>query len=334
VTEPPFALVTGPVVRELLRADLSGCLETVRNAYVEHHRGATVNPPSTFLRFPDRPDARIIALLASASGDQPVSGIKWIASFPANIARGLARASAVLVLNDAETGYPFACLEASLISAARTAASAALAAQTLVGARSARRLGVIGTGLIARTTWTFLDGLGWHFDEVVAFDSEPARAAAFVAELDRPGTARVAPTAQQCVTECDLVLFTTTAAQPYLHDPHLLAHGPVVLHLSLRDLAPPVILAARNVVDDVEHVLHAGTSVHLTAEREGNHAFIDASLAELLTGERTLSRDRAVVFSPFGLGMLDLAVGAWVYARARDAHRLLDVPNFFPAAGL
>ena len=74
------------------------------------------------------------------------SGIKWISSFPANRAGNLARASAVQILNDATTGYPLACIEASLISATRTAASAALAAEHMSPAPFEGTLSVIGTG--------------------------------------------------------------------------------------------------------------------------------------------------------------------------------------------
>src|SRR5215213_3164021 len=106
-------------------------MELVEATYRVHAEGDSVNPPSYFLRFPDRPTARIIALPASIGGSVRVDGLKWVSSFPENVASGIPRASAVLILNDHDTGYPIACLESSIISATRTAASAALAADWL-----------------------------------------------------------------------------------------------------------------------------------------------------------------------------------------------------------
>ena len=141
-----------------------------------------MNPPSYFLRFPDRPSSRIIALPASLGGSNPVDGLKWISSFPENVAAGIPRASAVLILNDHDTGYPFALLESSIISATRTAASAALAADRLSsGAARPTRVGIIGTGLIARYIHAFLAGSGWTFDEVGVYDLSVDSAAGFPA---------------------------------------------------------------------------------------------------------------------------------------------------------
>ncbi|WP_369904262.1 hypothetical protein [Amycolatopsis sp. CA-126428] len=67
-----------------------------------------------------------VALPGYLGGSVGKIGVKWIAGFPDDVSAGKPRASAVLLLNDYATGRPVACLEAAGISAARTAASAAL----------------------------------------------------------------------------------------------------------------------------------------------------------------------------------------------------------------
>ena len=86
-----------------------------------------------------------------------------------------------------------------------------------------------------------------------------------------------------------------------------------MLHVSLRDLSPEIILGSTNIVDDVEHCLKADTSPHLAEQRLGNRDFVDGTLADVMDGRVALPADRPVVFSPFGLGVLDLAVGKHVY---------------------
>src|SRR5258707_11153814 len=115
-----FSVITGPTISRLLNEDLQSCVDVVREAYLAHSQGLTVNPQSTILRLRTRTNARIIALPAHLEAPWRVSGIKWIASYPDNIGQGLPRASAVLILNGDDNGYPFACMEGSIISAART----------------------------------------------------------------------------------------------------------------------------------------------------------------------------------------------------------------------
>jgi ornithine cyclodeaminase len=116
-------------------------------------------------------------------------------------------------------------------------------------------------------------------------------------------------------------------------DSQLLAHAPVVLNLSLRDLAPGLLLEAQNVVDDVDHCLRAQTSPHLAEQESGSRDFVTGTLVDVLSGRVVLDPRRTVIFSPFGLGVLDLAVGWQVYQTAGLQGNLLDVPEFFGASG-
>lgn len=333
IAVPPFAVIPGAQVRQALQGREKQIVELVEATYRLHGAGDSVNPPSYFLRYPDRPSARTIALPASLGGQVGVDGLKWISSFPENVSAGLPRASAVLILNDHDTGYPFACLESSIISATRTAASAALAADRLSrGRRRPVRVGFFGTGLIARYIHTFLEGTGWSFDEIGVHDLSADSAAGFRGYLEQSGTAgRITAhdSAEQLIRSSDLVVFATVAGQPHVSDLSWFEHAPLVLHVSLRDLAPEVVLGSTNIVDDVEHCLKAGTSPHLAEQLTGNRDFLHGTLDDVLAGRVTVRADRPLVFSPFGLGVLDLAVGKYVHDEVRRSGELHVVGDFF-----
>jgi N-[(2S)-2-amino-2-carboxyethyl]-L-glutamate dehydrogenase len=328
-----FSIINGKTVFDIIHAHRDECVGIVRDAYLAHADGRSVNPDSYFLRFPEKPDCRIIALPAYLGNGFDVAGLKWIASYPANIQRGFPRASAVLVLNNYETGYPFAILESSIISAARTAASAVLAADWLSGhSRRAHSLGIVGTGFIARYVYEFLVDTGWEIEEVRLHDLTPLESEKFrntACRLDRHRTVTVVPDVAQLVRACDLIVFTTVASAPHIADPALFEHNPLVLHISLRDLAPEILLRSQNVVDDVEHVMKANTSPHLAEQQTGDRSFVTGTLADIILGRRSVNRSRPIIFSPFGMGILDLAVGKWVYDQAVAAGQDMRLSDFF-----
>ncbi|MER6112068.1 2,3-diaminopropionate biosynthesis protein SbnB [Streptomyces hirsutus] len=332
-TVRPFAVISGAQVQQVLDGREKQIVELAESTYRLHGAGDSVNPPSYFLRFPDRPTSRIIALPASIGGHVRVDGVKWISSFPENVQAGIPRASAVLILNDQETGYPFACLESSIISATRTAASAVLAADRLSRDRPRpTRVGFFGTGLIARYIHTFLAGNGWSFDEIGVHDLSADSAAGFRRYLEQSGTTgriTVHHSAEDLIRDSDLVVFATVASEPHVSDPTWFSHNPVVLHVSLRDLAPEIVLASANIVDDVEHCLKADTSPHLAEQLTGNRDFLQGTLDDVMAGRVTVPADRPVVFSPFGLGVLDLAVGKYVYDETVRSGKLHVVDDFF-----
>jgi ornithine cyclodeaminase len=332
-TVPTFAVISGAQVQHVLRLHENEIIDLVEATYRLHGAGGTVNPPSYFLQFPDRPSARIIALPASIGGTLRVDGLKWVSSFPENVPAGIPRASAVLILNDHDTGYPFACLEASIISATRTAALAAAAADWLSRGRGRpARVGFFGTGLIARYIHTFLAAAGWTFDEIGVHDLSAGSADGFRGYLEQSGRTTkltVHGRPEQLIRSSDLVVFATVAAQPHVRDRAWFGHHPLVLHVSLRDLAPEILLDSANVVDDVEHCLKASTSPHLAEQLTGGRDFLDGTLNDVMAGRVAVPADRTVIFSPFGLGVLDLAVGTYVYDQVARAGELHVIGEFF-----
>lgn len=297
----------------------SELVEVVREAYLLHEAGDSSLPNSIFLRFPAEPQNRIIALPAYLKMNNGIAGIKWVSSFPHNINNGLDRASAVLILNSTRTGRPKAIMEGAIISAKRTAASACLAAQILQKRQNIESVGIIGCGLINFEIIRFLSKAFTSIKRFILYDNNPVRADNFRLKCREKFAAvevLVADNIERALGSSFLVTIATTTGTPHISELSVCQKGTVILHISLRDLSPEAILSCNNVVDDVEHVSRAQTSIHLAEELTGNRSFINGTIAGAINGNIILSDDKTTVFSPFGLGILDIAVGEWVFNRA------------------
>ncbi len=336
-----FFVVPGAAVSTVLAGAHKDVLRIVADTYIAHEQGLSVNPDSYFLRFPDKPNARVIALPSYLGGDVDTIGMKWIASFPDNIKEGLPRASATLLLNDYATGYPLACLEASTISAVRTVASAAVAASRLVTSAEPVRLAV---GRCRRhrphhprlpARGRYLHAAGVAVADVLVHDLDPTSAGHLSEHAATRFGVPVAIGTLDDALDRDLVVFATTAPTPYVSADTTLRPSQVLLITSLRDIAPElrdiapeVLLRSNNVVDDVDHCLKAQTSPHLAEQLTGGRDFITGTLGSLLRGEVTLDPAKPTVFSPFGLGILDLAVGHHVLGQAHLQGTAIEIPDF------
>lgn len=326
-------LLKGQEIASLLSGRELEIVDAVSRAYKVHAQGKSSLPHSTFLRFPDNDKNRIIALPAYLGDGFEVAGVKWISSFTGNLSKGMDRASAVLILNSTETGRPEAIMEASVISAKRTAASAALAAQALLSGREVQSVGMIGCGLINYETARFLRALFPGLKRLEIFDLSVDRARQFGNLCEEMFAEMVVAEAPQAIFRNNsLITFATTAIQPHVFDLSACAPGSVVLHTSLRDLAPEVILSCDNVVDDVDHVSRAQTSIHLAEQLSGDRSFIRCTLGDILLGRSPAVEDPAAitVFSPFGLGILDLAVGKLARDLSIEENRGAPINSFLP----
>ncbi len=326
-------LKAGDVADALAGQELA-IIEVVRRAYEDHIQGKSELPHSVFLRFPHDKRSRIIALPAYLGGTFDLAGIKWIGSFPGNHDHNLPRASAVLIFNSVETGLPEAIVEGSLISAARTAASAALGAGYLHADPAPTTVGCIGAGLINSEIIRFLLARYPGITNLVVCDTHEAQAHRFAQHWqDRAAlTVQVVAQPTDVLQRSLLVSFATTASEPHIADLSMCAPGSTLLHISLRDIAASAILQCDNIVDDIDHAVRAQTSLHLAAETVQHRDFIRCTLADITSGRAPARRspEDIVVFSPFGLGVLDLAVGQMVLEHAAAAGAGLAIDDFLP----
>src|SRR5215213_5571515 len=287
-------VLKGHDVLSLLTGRELELIEAVRMAYLTHAKGKSSLPLSTFLNFDEQPKNRIIALPAYLGGGFGMEKKKWIASFPGNLDQGMDRASAVIILNSQVTGRPVAFIEGSIISAKRTAASAALAAQTLHEGRSVETVGLLGCGVINYEIARFVLAACSGVERLLIYDTDEQRASRFrdkCGRLSEQVTVEVVKDRQALLRDAKLISFATTAIQPHITDLSECQPGSTILHISLRDLSPEVVLASDNVVDDVDHVCRAQTSVHLAEQLTGTRDFIRCTLADVLSGNAIQRKD-------------------------------------------
>jgi 2,3-diaminopropionate biosynthesis protein SbnB len=330
-------VLSGSEVFALLEGREAELIRTVRRAYEIHAAGNSYLPHSIFLRLPEDRN-RIIGLPAYLGEEAAIAGMKWVSSFPGNVERGLNRATAVIIINSLVTGRPDAMLEGSIISARRTAASAALSAQVLHGSRAVNSLGMIGCGLISFEIARFVTTALPSIKSLTIFDLSEQRASQFADHCRRllDITVNIAEDIDAVFRSSTLISFATTATTPYISDLSACLPGSTLMHISLRDITPEAMLQCVNVVDDIDHICRARTSVHLAEELHGSRDFIRCTLADIMRWHTTArdNPDDIVIFSPFGLGVLDLAVGKLVCELAHKQGIGKITKRFLPGSWL
>ncbi|NEQ66846.1 MAG: 2,3-diaminopropionate biosynthesis protein SbnB [Symploca sp. SIO2D2] len=308
-------------------------IEVVRQAYIAHARGESALPPSPFLRFANHPKNRIIAKPAYLGESFETAGIKWISSFPDNYQFGLLRASAVIILNSVKTGFAEAILEGSVISAKRTAASAALAARLLQSETQPESIGIIACGVINFEITRFLLAEFPTVKNLVIFDIDHERAVQYKSrcetDFETPNIT-IANDINTVLSSTSIISIATTETTPHIFEISACQPGTNILHISLRDFSPEVILSCDNIVDDVEHICSAQTSVHLAEQKINHRHFIRGSIGDILCG-KILAKptpSAITIFSPFGLGILDLAVAKLVHEWGIARNLGTVIPSF------
>jgi 2,3-diaminopropionate biosynthesis protein SbnB len=290
-----------------------------------HAKRDFVQPLKPYLRVDEKHGHiadRIIAMPAYVGGEDPVSGLKWIGSKHDNPSkRNAERASGLVILNDPESNYPIAVMEASLISGMRTAAVTVIGARRL--ARPGfRRVACLGCGVIARMQLTSLLEQFPDIDTLHLYDLNPDSLQRLAKEIKgRFGQVEVVPaqSAESAVRQGDVVVTATVADRPYI--PYeWLSKGTFVSNISIMDLHKEVFLKADKVVVDDWDQSNREKKVINQLVLEGNFSRekLHAELGEILIGGKPgrENEDEIIVLNPMGMAVEDIASAHEIYRKA------------------
>lgn len=267
---------------------------------------------------------RIIAMPSHIGGQDPVSGIKWIGSIHDNPSeRKIERASGVIILNDPETNYPIAVMEASLISSMRTAAVSVIAAQKLAK-KGFEALTIIGCGLIGdRQLQSMLEQFD-HIKQVYVFDQFEKASANFIEKWAeaRPDIHFVqATTAKEAVENGEVVITCTVTDKPYI-EYDWIQKGTFISNISIMDIKKDVFTQADKVlVDDWSQANREKKTINqLVLEGRFSREALHAELGELLTGAKPgrENDDEIILLNPMGMAIEDISSAYYIYKEAKQ----------------
>jgi ornithine cyclodeaminase/alanine dehydrogenase-like protein (mu-crystallin family) len=281
--------------------DATAAIDRVRDAFVRHHRGEWVMPSKVYLQSPPHGDFRA---MPARGGD--LAMLKWISSFPSNRDRGLPTVIGLLVVSDATTSEPRALLDAGAVTALRTGAVAAVAAEALAARRTP---GLIGCGVNGAWAARCLAAAG--FGPGVCHDADPGAAERLAAELGWRAGSRAEALACDvvtCVTPGHEIVVDAGDLRPGLHLNMLGADGPGKAEATVGAVASCALFC-----DEWDQASHGG---ELTGAVEAGLVARErvTDLGAVLVGEAPgrPGPDSVTLFDSTGLAIQDLAIAAAV----------------------
>jgi len=306
-------------VRELL--SMAACIAAMRDALTALSRGDAVQPLRTMVRLPD--GSGLLGLMPAYLGAPQSFGLKVVSVMPGNHGTAYDSHQGVVMLFGVEHGEPLAILDATSITAIRTAAASAAATDVLARA-DAGDLALIGSGTQARTHLEAMRAVR-PLRRVRVWSRTRARAERFASELGATAGVAIeaAATAADAVRGADLVCTTTAAREPVLRGewlaPGVHVNAVGACFATHRELDTEAVRRSRFYTDCRTSCIHeSGDFLLARADGAIGDDHLLGELGEVLLGAvpgRT-SDDDVTVYESLGVAAEDLAAAHAIHRRA------------------
>ncbi len=289
-------------------SDAVHCLDT--NDYAQ--------PIKPYLRYKDLQN-RIIAMPAYVGGDFNTSGIKWIASFPENIEKGIPRAHSIVILNDADTGEVDTVINAALLSIIRTTSVSGLMLSCFDKVRQMENitLGIIGFGPIGQAHLDMcMQTIDDKIKKVYLYDLKKINGK----DINEAYQDKIviADNWNDVYGNSDIFITCTVSKQPYI-DKQPKA-GSLILNVSLRDFKPNIYNHVKNsiIVDSWDEVCRENTDIEKIHKEYGLDKKDTHTLADVVCRNfvNDLTEETPIMFNPMGMGIFDIAIGNYYSRKA------------------
>ena len=304
---------------------MKACITLMRDALIALADGKAHQPLRTIIRPPDAEG--VMGLMPSyMSGEHAAYGLKAICVFPGNPAKGKDAHQGGVLLFSAETGELLAMMNASAITAIRTAAVSGVATDLLASA-DACNLAILGSGVQARSHLSAISEVrSIKRCRIASRHIEHARK--FVKEMQPDFSFPLEPveTVEDALKDSDLIATVTNTVEPIVRREWISPGA----HLNLvgssrpngREVDSETMAAASLFVDRRESTINeAGDYIFAAGDGVIGPDHIRAELGEVLKGEKPgrTSPQEITCFKSLGLAIEDLFAAEYLYRKAGES---------------
>ena len=301
--------------------DYTSITEDVRQCLSLHAQGKTINEKLA-LDIDVEKDWKISALVGLIG---PYAGVKWLGANTDNLSLGLPRSNSIISLNDRTTGRVLCVMDGAMISALRTGAYAALAAEVLAQP-GPTVVGLFGAGVISRSVLLCMAAVvSEQIQRVLVYDIVPENMEQFAQLMEDKTGLSIEPVGDpgEVMRQSGITVAATTAMTPFIR---LADVRPASTHIHLggwEDEKAYVVACGQPpnkiVCDDVDVVLHRNVQTVAFAFHDGliGRDQFYANLGDILLG-RVPGRegDELIYFNAVGLPVLDVSVASRLFELA------------------
>ncbi|MGP8068609.1 MAG: ornithine cyclodeaminase family protein [Candidatus Bathyarchaeia archaeon] len=302
---------------------MAECVSVMKETFMTLGRGGALQPLRQAVWLPDKKG--VLALMPSYLPNPSATGAKIITVFPGNLNTPYESHQGAVLVFECETGRLLAIVDASSVTAIRTAAVSAVATKALAK-KDASDLTIFGSGTQASMHLEAMSTVR-PIKRVRVWSRNPEHAEEFARrESSRGRSVEAFRSAQDAIAGCDIVCTTTASTSPILKgkwlEPgvHINAIGASVS--PFRELDSEAVVRSTLFVDRRESTLNESEDF-LVPKKEGliGDDHIKGELGEVLLGrvKGRVSDDEITLFKSVGLAVEDLASAYHVYRKAETA---------------